>query len=171
MPGILLEDYSRSMCFLHWLVRWANTETLNILLALLTLSLAWVTYKLGQRSLSYMKDRDFELDTRNGWIEIHKAMVNLRAHRSFVMLPSVMGPLGAYGPFGGKNTDEVIANYTLANSQLIGQLDRLNDDPLLLEISEFLSANLLSKDWQTEEFANQFDSFKAQVALKARPTK
>lgn len=36
-------------------------------------------------------------------------------------------------PFGGKNTDEVIANYTLANSQFIGQLDRLNDDPLLIE--------------------------------------
>jgi hypothetical protein len=160
------------MSCLHSLANWVNTErlnillaALNILLAALTLFMAWVTFKLGHRTLSYMKDRDFELDTRNGWIEIHKAMLNLRVHRSFIMLPNLMG---AYGPFGG-NMEESIANYTLARSQLLGQLDRLNDDPLLIQISEFLNANLLTKDWQTERFERQFDAFVHQVAFKARP--
>ena len=47
--------------------------------------------------------------------------------------------------------------------------DRLNDDPLLEEISEFLNAHLLSKDWQTRAFEEKFDAFIHQAALKARP--
>lgn len=145
-----------------------TTEQLNILLALLTvllaaltLLLAWVTYKLGQRTLSYMEDRDLELDTRNGWIEIHKAMINLRTQGAFVRL-------GGFGPFGG-NADEIIGTYTLARTQLLGQLDRLNDDPLLLQISEFMNANLLTRDWETDEFEKAFDGFVQQVAFKSRP--
>jgi hypothetical protein len=155
------------MYFLCHLGNWITTERLNILLAALavllaavTLLVAWVAYKLSQQTLSYMRDRDLEIDTRNGWIEIHKAMINLRTHRAFIMVPSVMG---AYGPFGG-NADEMIVNYTLARSQLLGQLDRLNDDPLLLQISEFMNANLLTKDWQTEQFEKAFDNFTHQVA-------
>jgi hypothetical protein len=151
---------------LHFLGNLPKTEwpdilqtVLNLLLAGLTLSLAWVTFKLAKQTLSYTKTRDLELDTRNGWIEIHKAMVNLRVQRAFVMLPS---------PLGG-NTNEVITNYTLATSQLRGQLDRLNDDPLLIQVSDFLNDNFLTKDWQTERFEKQFDAFVHQVALKSRP--
>jgi hypothetical protein len=159
------------MHFLCHLGKWITAERLNILLAILTvllaaltLFLAWVAYKLSERTLSYMKDRDLELDTRNGWIEIHKAMIALRTHGALVMLPSVMG---GYGP----STDPVdtITNYTMARSQLLGQLDRLNDDPLLVQISEFMNAHLLSKDWQTKAFEERFDMFAKQVALKARP--
>jgi hypothetical protein len=143
---------------------------LNIFLAAFTLWMAWVTYKLSQQTLTYVKARDLELDTRNGWIEIHKAMVNLRVQRGFVMLPGMMAALGAYSSPSGSNVQEVIANYTLASSQLLGQLDRLNDDPLLKQISEFLNANLLAKDWQTPQFEKQFDAFVHQVAFKSRPT-
>jgi hypothetical protein len=150
---------------------WITTERLNILLAVLTLLLAaltlflaWVAYKLSQRTLSYMRDRDLELDTRNGWIEIHKAMIALRTHGALIMLPSVMG---GYGPV--TDMADSITNYTTARSQLLGQLDRLNDDPLLVQISEFMNAHLLSQDWQTKAFENQFDAFAKQVALKARP--
>ena len=136
---------------------------LNILLASLTLLLAWVAFKLSHRTLSYMKDRDLELDTRNGWIEIHKAMVALRTHGAVIRV----GSAGAYGPLS--NAADAITNFTLARSQLIGQLDRLNDDPLLVEISEFLLSNLLSNDWQTTAFEERFDAFAKQVALKARP--
>jgi hypothetical protein len=160
------------MHLLCHLGKWITTERLNILLAVLTLLLAaltlflaWVAYKLSERTLSYMKDRDFELDTRNGWVEIHKAMVALRTHGALAVFP---GPTGEYG-LPGTNAADLVANYTLARTQLLGQLDRLNDDPLLVQISEFLNANLLSKDWQTERFENQFDEFVHQVALKARP--
>ena len=160
------------MHLLCHLSKWITAERLNILLAVLTLLLAaltlflaWVAYKLSQRTLSYMRERDLELDTRNGWIEIHKAMVALRTHGALAVLPSAMDDYVSLGT----NPADVIANYTLARSQLLGQLDRLNDDPLLVQISEFLNANLLSKDWQTERFEKQFDAFVHQVALKARP--
>lgn len=160
------------MRFLCHLGKWVTAERLNILLAALnimlaavTVWLAWVAYKLGRISLSYMRDRDLELDTRNGWVEIHKAMVALRTHGALAVFP---GPTGEYG-LPGTNAADLVANYTLARSQLLGQLDRLNDDPLLVQISGFLNANLLSKDWQTERFENQFDEFVHQVALKARP--
>jgi hypothetical protein len=91
-------------------------------------------------------------------------MIALRTHGALIMLPGVMG---GYGPM--TDTADSITNYTLARSQLLGQLDRLNDDPLLVEISEFMNAHLLSKDWQTKTFEEQFDNFAKQVALKARP--
>jgi hypothetical protein len=151
----------QSLCQLG---KWITAERLNILLAVLTLLLAaltlflaWVAYKLSERTLSYMKDRDLELDTRNGWIEIHKAMIALRTHGALVMLPSA---IGAYGPL--TDPGEAITNYTTARSQLLGQLDRLNDDPLLVQISEFMNAHLLSRDWQTKAFEDQFDAFAKQ---------
>jgi hypothetical protein len=160
------------MTWLHCFAKWINTErlnillaALNILLAALTLFMAWVAFKLSRRTLTYMKERDFELDTRNGWIEIHKAMVNLRTLGALVRFPS---SLGSYSQSMG-HADAVVENYTLARSQLLGQLDRLNDDPLLDQISEFLKANLLTQDWQTDRFEKRFDTFAQQVALKSRP--
>jgi hypothetical protein len=160
------------MHFLCHLGKWITTERLNILLAVLavllaalTLLLAWVAYKLSRQTLSYMRDRDLELDTRNAWIEIHKAMVNLRTHAAIIRVGTV---LVGYGP-SEANTADAVTNFTLARSQLVGQLHRLNDDPLLLEISEFLLSNLLTKDWQTTAFEEKFDAFAKRVALKARP--
>jgi hypothetical protein len=154
------------MACLRSLAKWINTESLNILLAALTLLMAWVTFQLGRRTLSYMRDRDFELDTRNGWIEIHKAMVNLRVQRELIMMH--IGSLGGYGA-GPSEASERIAAYTLAGSQLLGQLDRLNDDPLLKEISAFLEDNILTKDWQRPEYPVKFDAFAKRVAFKSRP--
>ena len=159
------------ICLYDVLKWWLNAEklnillaALNILLATLTLFMAWVAFKLSQRTLSYTKDRDLEIDTRNGWIEIHKAMVTLRTHAAFIRVGNATG---GYGPL--TNAADAITNFTLARSQLIGQLERLNDDPLLVEISEFLLSNLLSKEWQTTTFEERFDAFAKQIALKARP--
>jgi hypothetical protein len=57
---------------------------------------------------------DLELDTRNGWIEIHKAMVNLRVHRELIMLPGKMAALGVSAP----TQPGVIADYTLAAAHM-----------------------------------------------------
>jgi hypothetical protein len=114
-----------------------------------------------------MRGRDLELDTRNGWIEIPKAMVNLRVQRSSVMLQS--GALGAYTASGPNQAEERIRDYTLATAQLHGQLDRLNDDPLVVDLSTFLNENNLTSQWQTTKYEAKFDEFAHSVALKSRP--
>jgi hypothetical protein len=113
-----------------------------------------------------MRGRDLEVDTRNDWIEIHKAMINLRVQRSLVL----SSPRGSYVSGSGPNPlQERINDYTLAAAQLQGQLDRLNDDPLLVELSTFLSKNSQMDQWQTKEYEMQFDEFVHRVALKSRP--
>jgi len=144
---------------LHCIYKWAgSTEHLNLILAVSTVILAILAVAIAFLTLSYMRGRDLEVDTRSGWIEIHKAMINLRVQRAFVMLQ-----LGALG--GGEN----VKGYTLASAQLRAQLDRLNDDPLVVAIAEFLDNNILATQWQTPQFEKEFDAFVHKVAFKARP--
>ena len=42
--------------------------------------------------------KDLEIDLRNGWIEKHKAMVELRAWRELVLLQNKMVQYGAPSP-------------------------------------------------------------------------
>jgi hypothetical protein len=115
-----------------------------------------------------MRGRDLELDTRNGWIEIHKAMINLRVQRALVMLQN--SALDAYIMTGSPNAAEgPIRDYTLAAAQLRAQLDRLNDDPLIVAIADFLDRNILTAQWQTSEYETRFDAFVHSVAMKSRP--
>jgi len=151
-----------------------SAENLNLVLAgaatLLTAVAAVLTgiaLKVAIKTLKYMRGRDLEVDTRTGWIEIHKAMVNLRVQRSFVML--AQGAMGAYLAGGPNQAEERIKSYTLAAAQLRAQLDRLNDDPLIVEVAEFLDGNVLTKQWQTVEYEKSFDRFVHKVALKSRP--
>jgi hypothetical protein len=62
-----------------------------------------------------------------------------------------------------------VRDYTLASAQLRGQLDRLNDDPLIVELALFLDDHKLEAQWQTAEYENTFNSFAQKVALKSRP--
>lgn len=141
-------------------------ENLNLLLAGLTVLLAILAVVVAFQTLAYMRGRDLEVDTRNDWIEIHKAMINLRVQRSLVL----SSPRGSYVSGSGPNPlQERINDYTLAAAQLQGQLDRLNDDPLLVELSTFLSKNSQMDQWQTKEYEMQFDEFVHRVALKSRP--
>jgi hypothetical protein len=145
-----------------------SNETLTLLLGGLTILLAIIAVVIAERTLSYMRGRDLEVDTRNGWIEIHKAMITLRANRAFVMMQ--WGQMGSYMQGVPNLYEERVKDYTLATAQLRGQLDRLNDDPLLIQISDFLEANILTKDWQKAEYETAFDVFAHQVAKKSRPT-
>jgi hypothetical protein len=143
-----------------------STENLNLLLATVTVVLAILAVVVAIQTLRYMRGRDLEVDTRNGWIEIHKAMVNLRVQRAFVM--SQRGAMGAYGP-GPNQFEERKRDYDLATAQLRGQLDRLNDDPLILKLAAFLDDNKQMEQWQTDEYDKKFDAFAQSVAMKSRP--
>jgi hypothetical protein len=136
-----------------------SNETLTLLLAGLTVLLAIIAIVVARETLSYMRGRDLEVDTRNGWIEIHRAMIRLRVQRAFIMLPNPWGP----DPKDSRD-------YTLAAAQLRGQLDRLNDDPLVVEIASFLDDNVLTEKWQQPQYEKAFDTFVHKVAMKSRPT-
>ena len=77
--------------------------------------------------------------------------------------------MGAYASGSPNQFEERQRDYILATAQLRGQLDRLNDDPLILDLSTFLEQNKLIEQWQTDEYQNKFDAFAHRVALKSRP--
>ncbi len=154
----------------HRFLNWVGTEivskdVLTFLFAGLAVLFGFLAYRIGRITLTYMRGRDLELDTRNGWIEIHKAMVNLRVRRELIMLPGKMAAFGVSAP----TQPGVIADYTLAAAQLRAQLDRLNDDPLIVELANFLDENKLTAQWQADEYAPKFDAFVHGVAIKSRP--
>jgi hypothetical protein len=148
---------------------WTMTtaEKLTVLLAAIAVVLALLAYVVASQTFTYMRGRDFDVDTRSGWTEIHKAMVNLRVQRGFVI--AQRGAMGGYGPGGPNPFVERKRDYDLATAQLRGQLDRLNDDPLLAEIGKFLEDNKLMEQWETDEYEKTFDGFADKVAVKARP--
>jgi hypothetical protein len=144
-----------------------SKDVLTLLFAALAVLFGALAWRIAKITLTYMRGRDLELDTRNGWIEIHKAMVNLRVQRSLVMLQG--SALGAHTSSGPNQAEERIRDYTLATAQLRGQLDRLNDDPLVEALSTFLNENNLTAQWQTQEYETKFDEFSESVAMKSRP--
>ena len=161
-------------CFLKWvLTALADKDVLTLLFAGLSVLFAalavlfgYLAWRIGKFTLTYMRVCDWELDTRNGWIEIDKAMINLRVQREYIVLPAKMAALGIPSPI---QSADGIKDYTLAAAQLRSQLDRLNDDPLIVELTGFLDDNILSAQWQADEFAPKFDTFVHRVALKFSP--
>jgi len=149
-----------------WVSTMSNEERI-LWLTVATVVLAAVAVLVGIGTLKYMRNRDSQVDTRTGWIEIHKAMVNLRVQRTFVML--ARGSMGAYSSGGPNQFEERRRDYILAKAQLRAQLERLNDDPLALDLVRFLNENQEMEQWQTDEYENKFDAFAHQVALKSRP--
>lgn len=160
-------------CFLKWIWAAISKDVLTLLFAALSVlfaalsvllgALAWRTSKI---TLAYMRGRDLELDDRNGWIELHKAMINLRVQREYVLLPMKMAALGMPSPIQAADS---IKDYTLAAAQLRSQLDRLNDDSLIVELATFLDDNGMTAQWQAEAYAPKFDEFVHKVAFKSRP--
>lgn len=145
-----------------------TTEHLTLLLAVATVFLTILGAVIAFQTLRYMRRRDLKVDTRNAWIELHKTMVDVRAKRAVAMVQ--VGQQGAHSGSGPSSFVELQKDYALAVDQLRGQLDRLNDDHLLVEISGFLKGdNKPTAYWQTPEYAATFDSFCHKVALKSRP--
>jgi hypothetical protein len=139
---------------------------MNLLLAGVTVLLAFLATLIAFQTLKYMRGRDAEVDTRNAWTEVHKAMINLRVQRALVMLQ--LGQMGAYGQGTVNPYDAGVRDYTLARAQLRAQLDRVNEsDPLIISLATFLDENLLTTHWQTKEFETAFDRFVHQAATKS----
>ena len=143
-----------------------SKDVLTLLFAGLSVLFAILAWQISRITLTYMRGRDLELDNRNGWIEIHKAMINLRVQREYIVLPAKMAALGIPSPI---QSADGIKDYTMARAQLRSQLDRLNDDPLIVELASFLDDTVLSAEWQAEAFVAKFDTFVHKVAFKSRP--
>jgi hypothetical protein len=112
---------------------------LSVLFAALAVLFGYLAWQIGKFTLTYMRVRDLELDTRNGWIEIHKAMLKLRVYREFIVLPGKWALLGVPAPI---QSADCIKDYTMATVRLRGQMIRLNDDPLIVELANFLDDNI-----------------------------
>src|ERR1700719_907561 len=136
-----------------------TSEHLNAVLAVAALLVAAAAFIVALNTLSYMRDRDLEVDTRSGWVEIHRAMINLRVQREFILLQNAMAD--PHPVVSQQN----IREYTLASAQLRAQLDRLNDDPVVIEVAAFMEAHQLAAQWQTLQFVAKYDEFVHQVAL------
>jgi hypothetical protein len=143
-----------------------SKDVLTLLFAALSVLFAVLAWHIAKITLTYMRVRDLELDNRNGWIEVHKSMINLRVQREYVLLPAKMAALGIPPPI---QSADGLKDFTLAYAQLRSQLDRLNDDPLIVELMSFLDDNRLTAQWQAEGFPGKFDAFVHQVAFKSRP--
>lgn len=148
----------------HWVV---SKDVLTLLFAGLAVLFGALAYRISRITLTYMRGRDLELDTRSGWIEIHKAMIDLRVQREFVKL--ARSAMGAYMAGSPNQFEERIRDVTLATAQLRSQLDRLNDEPLIIELAAFLDENKLTAQWQTDEYEKKFDAFVYKVAMRSRP--
>jgi hypothetical protein len=144
-----------------------SKDFLNLLFAGLAVLFGFLAYQVGKITLTYMRGRDLELDNRNGWIELHKAMVNLRVERTFVL--AQRGARGGYSSSAPNPFEERKRDYDLATAQLRGQLDRLNDDPLIVDLAAFLEDNQDMEKWQTDDYEKKFDEFAHSVAMKSRP--
>lgn len=160
--GAVPQDSNVTVC--HKLI---STMNLHQWADVATLAIAVLAFVVATWNFIYVRRRDFEVDTRSGWIEIHKAMVNLQVQRGFVLL--LRGQMGAYTQGGSSLLEERMRDYVLATAQLRGQLARLNDDPLIIELSKFLADNKQLEQWQTDAYEMKFVDFALKVAMKSRP--
>jgi hypothetical protein len=127
-----------------------------VLIALLALFVAW-------QALSYARFRDRELDKRNEWIQIHKAIVNVRVYRSFAVSPLDTEVWDI--PAALNESRSRVRDYVLAHSQLRAELERVGDDPLITKLAAFLDSD---NQWREPDFETTLDSLSQEVALKSR---
>ena len=95
--------------------------------AFVAIEVAMVGLFVSWLQLRYVRLRDKNLDTRNGWTDMHKAMLAFRFKREMLnQSPGVYPEI----------RDAMVAvSESLHN--LRGQLDRMPDSPLVEQISEF----------------------------------
>jgi hypothetical protein len=135
----------------------------------LGLLIAGVSAFLTWQAMSYTRRRDSEVDARNSWVELHKAMVDVRAKRAIAMIQ--VGQQGAHSGSGPSSFVELQKGFALAVAQLRGQLDRLDSEPTRVEISEVLKGdNKPLAYWQSPEYEVVFESLCQKVATKSRLT-
>jgi hypothetical protein len=64
--------------------------------AYVTTLIAIVGAVIASLQLRYTKRRDAELDLRNQWEKIHKAMLEFRFHREILNMPTIVGQTGIF---------------------------------------------------------------------------
>ncbi len=127
-----------------------------VFISVLALLISW-------RALSYARFRDREFDERNGWIQIHKAIINVRVYRNFA-IPSV--DKDVYDIQAALNDRRNrVRDYALAHAQLRAELERVGDDPLIKRLAAFLDSD---NQWQEPNFETTLDSLGQEVAMKSR---
>lgn len=144
-----------------------STENLNLMLAALTVLLAIFAVAIAWGTLKYMRNHNLRIETRNGWIELHKSMVNLQVHRKLALI-QIMEP-EAHPGGGPWSYVDLQKPFSLAAAQLRGQLDRLNEDPLIVEIVQFLDEKEPIARWQMPGYGASLEVFSDKVAQKCRP--
>jgi hypothetical protein len=82
---------------------------------------------------------------------------------------STQGNVQSQGTASPISATNAVADYTFAAAQLRAQLDRLNDDPLIIKLAGFLDDNRLTAQWQADAFAVSFGGFVHDVAPMSRP--
>jgi hypothetical protein len=142
-----------------------STDKLNLIVAVAAAVFALVALVISFWTLRYMRGRDHEVDTRAGWAEIHKAMVAERVQRAYYLIARQEGD---DSPLSNQELER-FREHDLANEQLRGQLERVNDDPLVETLKELLLANRTIDSLRSSGFTKTFNEIFQKVAIKARP--
>ena len=122
-----------------------------------SIEIAMVGTFIAWRQLSYAKKRDNAIDIRNSWEKIHKAMLKFRFRRVVLNHPSDGARILAW------LSEAIEALYKIK-----GQLDRTPDSPLVIEIANFLDDHEEAEKWRSDAFAEGFDKFVHEAALRSR---
>ncbi|MGD0545156.1 MAG: hypothetical protein ABSB65_12165 [Candidatus Acidiferrales bacterium] len=128
----------------------------TVLISVVALMVSW-------QALEYARFRDRELDKRNEWIEIHKAIINLRVYRSFALSPldSEVWDIQA----AINESRNRVRDYVLAHAHLRAQLERVHHDPLIKKLASFLDCD---NKWREPDFEATLDRFGEEIAKKSR---
>jgi hypothetical protein len=103
-------------------------------------------------------------ETRGGWTEAHSTMIILKDRRASAIAEK--GQAGA-GMSGVPNQYvERLRDYHSADAQLRGILAR-NNDPLAIELRNFLDQNSQDEQWQGKQYETQFNAFLRRVEMKS----
>jgi hypothetical protein len=140
---------------------WQHLRVLS-LAPLVTIEVAVVGLVVSWLQLRYAKQRDHDLDIRNGWVELHKLMRTFRFKREL---------LNNKQNLNHPDSSEFAMDALESLHNLKGQLDRMPDDPLVDQIVDLLSVNWQAEQWRAKPFEVAFDQYARQIALLTRPEK
>jgi hypothetical protein len=129
--------------------------------AVVTIEVTIVGIVVSWLQLSYMKNRDKELDARGSWAETHRLMMIFRFKRELLNQANIAYPASAENAINALESLHVLK----------GQLDRMRDDPLVKELAGFLHENELASNWRDKPFEEKFDEYAHKAALRSRPPK
>jgi hypothetical protein len=111
-----------------------------------------------------MQLRDRTLDDRNNWEKVHKAMAEFRFRRELLNVSASQKLIFQ----SSEVLHEHINRAAESLHNLKGQMDRVPDSPLALEIAAYLNENPEAEQWRADAFIAPFDELAKKAAIKAR---